>query len=77
MSTPSPVEFFRHPHDYNLSEDTEEKFTEGWYYWYVQPGCLPDSDPIGVFDSQEEAQAYYDASEDLLDQFDDEVATLI
>lgn len=27
----------------------------GWWYWYCQPGCLPDSDPIGPFDSEEQA----------------------
>lgn len=33
----------------------------GWYYWYCFPGCLPDSDPIGPFDS--EADALADARE--------------
>lgn len=27
----------------------------GWYYWYCLPGCLPDSDPIGPFDTEQEA----------------------
>lgn len=27
----------------------------GWYYWYCLPGCLPDSDPVGPFDSYEAA----------------------
>ena len=30
-------------------------FTEGWYYWPCFPGCLPDSDPIGPFESAEAA----------------------
>lgn len=34
----------------------------GWYYWYCFPGCLPDSDPIGPFDS--EALALAAAQED-------------
>lgn len=29
----------------------------GWYYWYCFPGCLPDSDPIGPFETEEEAIA--------------------
>ena len=29
----------------------------GIYYWFCQPGCLPDSDPIGPFNSQELAIA--------------------
>lgn len=27
----------------------------GWYYWTCLPGCLPDSDPIGPFDSEDDA----------------------
>lgn len=27
----------------------------GWYYWYCLPGCLPDSDAIGPFDTEAEA----------------------
>lgn len=28
-----------------------------WYYWFCFPGCLPDSDPIGPFDSEADALA--------------------
>jgi len=28
---------------------------EGWYWWSCFPGCLPDSDPFGPFDSEAEA----------------------
>lgn len=34
----------------------------GWYYWFCFPGCMPDSDPIGPFDTEEEAIA--DAQEE-------------
>ena len=34
----------------------------GWYYWFCLPGCLPDSDPIGPFDT--EALALDDARDD-------------
>ena len=27
----------------------------GWYWWPCFPGCLPDSDPIGPFDTEEAA----------------------
>lgn len=27
----------------------------GWYYWYCFPGCLPDSEPYGPFESEEAA----------------------
>ena len=29
----------------------------GWYWQACFPGCLPDGDPIGPFDSEEEAIA--------------------
>lgn len=29
--------------------------TDGWYYWFCFPGCLPDSESIGPFDTREEA----------------------
>lgn len=29
----------------------------GFYYWFCLPGCLPDSEPIGPFDSEAEALA--------------------
>ena len=32
---------------------TPSKF--GWYYWYCSPGCLPDSNPFGPFDTEAEA----------------------
>lgn len=28
---------------------------KGWYYWACFPGCLPDSDPVGPFETEEEA----------------------
>ena len=42
------------------SEDPEQTAAQnlsGWYYWACFPGCLPDSDPIGPFDTEEEAIA--------------------
>jgi len=29
--------------------------TGGWFYWFCFPGCLPDSDPIGPFETEEQA----------------------
>lgn len=34
----------------------------GWFYWFCFPGCLPDSDLIGPFDT--EAAALADAREE-------------
>lgn len=34
-----------------------EALPAGWYWWACLPGCLPDSDPHGPFDTEEEALA--------------------
>jgi hypothetical protein len=28
---------------------------EGWYYWFCFPGCLPDGEPIGPFETEQNA----------------------
>lgn len=33
----------------------------GWYWWPCSPGCLPDGDPAGPFNSS--GEAYRDATE--------------
>lgn len=35
--------------------------TIGWYWWSCFPGCLPDDDPFGPFET--EAEAIADAQE--------------
>jgi hypothetical protein len=35
----------------------EAENLQGWYYWACFPGCLPDSDPIGPFETENEAIA--------------------
>ena len=35
----------------NISEED----AIGWYYWYCFLGCLPDSDPVGPYDTEAEA----------------------
>ena len=37
---------------------------DGWYYGFCQPGCSFDSEPIGPFDSEDEAR------QDAIDMFD-------
>jgi hypothetical protein len=27
----------------------------GWYYWFCIPGCLPDSEPSGPFETEQDA----------------------
>jgi hypothetical protein len=35
---------------------TDEGIMEtGWYFWTCFPGCLPDSDPIGPYDTEQAA----------------------
>jgi hypothetical protein len=41
----------------------------GWYWWSCFPGCLPDGDPMGPFDTKAEALA--DARNGIGDDEDD------
>ncbi len=60
------LEVFHCPTDYPLCyvDGWEEEYPEGWYWWSCSPGCLPDGDPIGPFDTEEEA--LHDAVEPFL-----------
>lgn len=42
-----------------------ECITGGWFYWYCLPGCMPDSDAIGPFETAAAARkaAQDDAAE--------------
>ena len=53
------IEVF-HSDDYP-AESGDEALDPGWYWWSCSPGCLPDSDPIGPFET--EAEALADAQE--------------
>ena len=33
----------------------EEDVINGWYWWPCFPGCLPDGDPSGPFENEQEA----------------------
>ena len=33
----------------------EEGITGGWFYWYCFPGCMPDSDAMGPYETRQEA----------------------
>ena len=35
----------------------DEYNAPGWYYWFCFPGCLPDSDPFGPFETEADAIA--------------------
>ena len=32
-----------------------ESVQAGWYWWPCFPGCLPDSDPVGPYQSERDA----------------------
>ena len=32
-----------------------ETIQPGWYWWACFPGCLPDGDPAGPFESEQDA----------------------
>lgn len=32
-----------------------ETLEPGWYWWACFPGCLPDGDPVGPFETEEDA----------------------
>ena len=38
-------------------DENGDFLTTGWYWRTCIPGCLPDSDPIGPFDTEAEALA--------------------
>lgn len=40
-----------------VTDDDGDCMGSGWYYWFCFPGCLPDSDPVGPFATQDEALA--------------------
>jgi hypothetical protein len=33
-----------------------QPFEPGWYWWACFPGCLPDGEAMGPFETEEEAQ---------------------
>jgi hypothetical protein len=37
--------------------DEGEPFPPGWYWWSCFPGCLPDGEALGPFDTEAEALA--------------------
>ncbi len=39
----------------SFSQDTEDSTASGWYWQAGFPGCLPDGDPSGPFETEQEA----------------------
>ena len=38
-----------------LVDDDGRPMPPGWYWWAAFPGCLPDGDPNGPFDTEQAA----------------------
>ena len=38
-----------------LAGMADEGSEPGYYYWYCFPGCMPEGEPIGPFDTEENA----------------------
>ena len=47
----------RYSDDDVWADSDGEPMPAGWYYWACFPGCMPDSDPTGPFDTAKEAEA--------------------
>lgn len=47
------VEVFYCEADSDTTDEEGNPVAAGWYYWYCQIGCLPDSSPYGPFDTEE------------------------
>lgn len=43
--------------EYSREDGETEILSAGWYYWFCFPGCMPDSDLSGPFDSYDAALA--------------------
>ena len=40
---------------YEEGLEANEPRPAGWYWWACFPGCLPDSEPCGPFETEQEA----------------------
>jgi hypothetical protein len=49
---PNVEVFYAEIGDLNVSEHREEPSEAGWYYWYCFPGCYPDGEAIGPFETE-------------------------
>ena len=47
-------EVFHHTPHVNQGDDPPLD-EEGWFWWACWPGCLPDGEPSGPFETEEEA----------------------
>ena len=55
ISDTEAAEERRREDECHCADDNAYLRSSGWYWWTCLPGCLPDSDPSGPFDTEEEA----------------------
>lgn len=41
-----------------IIDDEGNEAPKGWYWWHCFPGCLPSGDPVGPFDTEQQAIDY-------------------
>lgn len=42
--------------DFKIGDGSEAaQAPAGWYWWACFPGCMPDGDPMGPFDTEQQA----------------------
>ena len=49
--------FYNDADSTDCAHDEYGPLETGWYWWGCFPGCLPDGDPLGPFDTESEAIA--------------------
>lgn len=59
-------EVFYVEEDSDFHNEEGESLEAGWYWWACFPGCLPDGEPNGPFETEEAALA--DAQADAEDE---------
>ena len=42
---------------FQIEEYESVDYAAGWHWWACFPGCIPDGDPCGPFDTEQEAIA--------------------
>ena len=59
--------FFYTDYDHH-AENPEDSLEPGYYFWYCFPGCLPDGEPFGPYET--ELAAKEAAQEDTLEMLE-------
>ena len=54
-SLPNVETYYVDADDLDFVDEEGNQLEEGWYYWFCLPGCMPDSEPCGPFDTEAEA----------------------